>query len=87
MISETDKSLAAVGPVLLLQELTPRLQVYAPMYNTLIEPPYAFDPSAPPTLDVDEKQLEAVTLVMDTATPMTLVPPEKLLEKLLAPAP
>ena len=87
MISDTDKSPAAVGPVLLLQVLPPRpkLQVYAPMYNTLIEPPYAFDPSAPPTLDVDEKQLEAVTLVMDTATPMTLVPPEKLLEK--APAP
>jgi hypothetical protein len=58
-----------------------RLQAYAPMYTTLIEPPYELLPKEPVVVAL---QLELFTLLMDTRTPLAVVKPDVLLMLLLA---
>ena len=50
------------------------LQVYAPMYTALIDPPYELPPPVVVAL-----QLELFTLLMDTFTPLAVVNPDELL--------
>ena len=58
-----------------------RLQAYAPMYTTLIEPPYELLPKEPVVVAL---QLELFTLLIDTRTPLAVVKPDVLLMLLLA---
>ena len=58
------------------------LQVYAPMYTALIDPPYELPPFPP---EVVALQLELFTLLMDTFTPLAAVNPDVLLLLLLWP--
>ena len=53
-----------------------RLQAYAPMYTTLIDPPYEL---APPLPVVVALQPELFTLLIDTLTPLAVVNPDVLL--------
>ena len=45
------------------------LQVYAPMYTTLIDPPYELPPFPPKDVAL---QSELFTLLMDTLTPLAV---------------
>jgi hypothetical protein len=56
------------------------LQVYAPMYTALIDPPYELPPKMHA---VAALQLELFTLLMDTLTPLAVVNPDVLLLVLL----
>jgi hypothetical protein len=51
-----------------------KLQVYAPMYTALIDPPYEFPPPKVVAL-----QLMLFTLLMDTLTPLAVVTADSLL--------
>ena len=53
------------------------LQVYAPMYTALIDPPYELPPQYMPA--VVALQLELFTLLMDTFTPLAVVTADSLL--------
>ena len=52
------------------------LQAYAPMYTTLIDPPYELAPMLPVVVAL---QPELFTLLMDTLTPLAVVNPDALL--------
>ncbi len=52
------------------------LQAYAPMYTTLIDPPYELASAEPVVVAL---QPELFTLLMDTLTPLTVVSPDVLL--------
>jgi len=56
--------------------LPARLQAYAPMYTTLIDPPYELIPKEPVVVAL---QPELFTLLMDTLTPLAVVDPDVLL--------
>jgi len=58
------------------------LQAYAPMYTTLIDPPYELSPLLPVAVVL---QPELFTLLMDTLTPLAVVDPDVML--LLLPPP
>ena len=53
-----------------------RFQAYAPMYTTLIDPPYEFFPREPVAVAL---QPELFKLLMDTFTPLAVVNPDVLL--------
>ena len=53
-----------------------KLQAYAPMYTTLIDPPYELLPRKPVAVAL---QPELFTLLMDTLTPLAVVDPDVLL--------
>jgi hypothetical protein len=79
----TDKPLADVAPhtlLLLLKAAGLRLQVYAPTYNTLIDPPYEFAArDTPPLVDVEALELTEEAFCTRTTTPLTSVAPQALL--------
>ena len=52
------------------------LQAYAPMYTTLIDPPYELPPLLPFVVAL---QPELFTLLMDTLTPLAVVDPDVVL--------
>ena len=58
------------------------LKAYAPMYTTLIDPPYELPPLKPAIVAL---QPELFTLLMDTLTPLAVVNPDALLLLLLKP--
>ncbi len=55
---------------------TALLQAYAPMYTTLIDPPYELPPLLPVVVAL---QPELFTLLMDTLTPLAVVSPDVLM--------
>ena len=60
-----------------------KLQAYAPMYTTLIEPPYELAPNMPFVVAL---QSELFTFLMYTLTPLAVVNPHLLLLLLLEPS-
>jgi hypothetical protein len=75
LLSDTTRPVTLVVPQS-VDDDAEELQAYAPMYTTLIDPPYEL-----PTVDV-ALQLELFTLLMDTLTPLAVVDPDVLLLKL-----
>ena len=81
----TETPLAVVAPhilLLLLEAALLRLQAYAPMYKTLIDPPYEFAPKdreVPPIVVVEALERAEEELSTRTVTPLTSVAPQALL--------
>jgi hypothetical protein len=79
----TETPLAVVAPHivrLLPKTALLRLQAYAPMYKTLIDPPYEFAPrEMPPIVVVEALEWTEEALSTRTVTPLTSVAPQVLL--------
>ena len=75
--------LADVAPHVLLLGLSApalKLQAYAPMYNTLIDPPYEFAArDTPPIVVVEALEWTEEAFSTRTTTPLTSVAPQVLL--------
>ena len=72
----TETSLAVVAShilLLLLEAASLQLQAYAPMYKTLIDPPYEFVPKDPRLLVLKALQFEHPESLTCTETPLAVV--------------
>ena len=65
--------------MLLLKAALLQLQAYAPMYNTLIDPPYEFAPSEKRVDIVEALELNEEVFCTRKDTPLTFVDPHMLL--------
>ncbi len=77
----TETPLAVVAShmlLLLLEAALLTLQAYAPMYKTLIDPPYEFAPNEAPPLELKALQLEHPESLTCTETPLAVVAPHML---------
>ncbi len=78
----TETPLADVAPhvmLLLLEAEFPKLQAYAPTYNTLIDPPYEFAPLDWISLVLKALQFEQAESLTCTETPLANVAPHVML--------
>ena len=78
----TETPLAVVAShilLLLLEASALKLQAYAPMYKTLIDPPYEFDPKEVLLLVLKALQVEHPESLTCTETPLAVVAPHILL--------
>ncbi len=76
LLIDTTRPLTFVEPQSDCENRVEKLQVYAPMWTALIDPPYELAPYKPVVVAL---QSELFTPLMDTLTPLAVVDPEWLL--------